>query len=87
MAEHDEAQALGNAERRGIEIGEKRGIELGEKRGIELGEKRGIELGEKRALDSVALQMHAAGFDVPSISKATGYTEQQVLSLLEQGRG
>jgi hypothetical protein len=75
MAEHDEAQALGNAERRGIAIGEKRGIELGEKRG------------EKRALDSVALQMHAAGFDAPSISKATGYTEQQVASLLGQGRG
>jgi predicted transposase/invertase (TIGR01784 family) len=67
MAEHDEAQALGNAERRG--------------------EKRGIELGEKRALDSVAFQMHAAGFDAPSISKATGYTEQQVASLLGQGRG
>jgi predicted transposase/invertase (TIGR01784 family) len=59
MAEHDEAQALGNAECRGIEIGEQRG----------------------RA--EIIQQLQANGFDAARIAKVTGYSEQQVLSLLK----
>jgi predicted transposase/invertase (TIGR01784 family) len=75
MAEHDAAQALGNAERRGEKRGEKRGIVLGEKRGIALGERAIIQ------------RMLANGFDVSHIAEATGYTEQQVAAILKEKRG
>lgn len=71
IAEHDEAQALGNAERRGVEIGER----------------RGIEIGERRALDFVVGQMYAAGSDIGHIAKMTGYTKQQISSILKKQQG
>jgi predicted transposase/invertase (TIGR01784 family) len=74
MAEHDAAQALSNAEKRGIALGEQRGIALGEKRGVEIGRR------------IVAEQMLANGFDVSHIAKATGYTEQQVTAILNEKR-
>jgi predicted transposase YdaD len=99
IAEHDAAQALDSAERRGIALGEQRGIALGEKRGIALGEQRGIALGEKRGIAlgeqrgialgerTVIQRMLTNGFDVSHIAKATGYTEQQIATILKEKRG
>jgi predicted transposase/invertase (TIGR01784 family) len=90
---HDVRLAVNHAKREGreegIETGEKRGIEIGEKRGIEIGEKRGIEIGEKRGIEQERIRsvktLYALNIDIDLIAKFTGFTEEQIRNILNNG--
>ena len=72
IARHDRAQALNNAERRGIALGEARGIALGETRG----EARGIE-----KMLITALKSNAHRDVISAMQKSAGITDAQLNQL------
>ena len=69
---HDEASALNNARREGIEQGRVEGIEQGRVEGIELGRVEGIELGKAEQMDSIIRNMRKNGLTEDQIRKYIG---------------
>jgi len=69
---------------RGIELGKRQGIEQGKGQGIELGKKQGIELGKKQGKREEKIEIAKAlldVLDVPTISKKTGLTVEEIEKL------
>ncbi|GHU76153.1 hypothetical protein AGMMS49992_21320 [Clostridia bacterium] len=76
-ARRNEASALHNAEKKGIEIGRTEGIGIGRTEGIEIGEERGA----LRAKKETALEMLSEGvYPIESIARIVKVSTDQVLA-------
>ena len=67
--------------REGEMIGEKRGKKIGERIGEERGRKEGVVQGEKTKQREIARRMVEMKMALDIISKATGFTEQELKAL------
>ena len=61
---------------KGMAAGIQKGMEKGRKEGIE----QGIEQGRAEKEKQIALNLIANGFDIPTIIRITGLTEEEVLA-------
>ena len=73
----NEKEDYGAAYECGVMDGEKRGEARGEKRG----EKRGRKIGISEGIVKVAKSMYRENIDINIISKVTGLTKDQLISL------
>ena len=77
----NEKEDYGAAYECGVLDGEKRGEKRGEARGEKRGEKRGRKLGISEGIVKVAKSMVNENIDINIISKVTGLTKDQLISL------
>ena len=76
-ARHDEAQALYNAEQKGIQKGMQEGIQEGRQKGMQEGIQKGIS---ERNIE-IAKNLVKLGMPLRQISAATGLTQEEVENL------
>ena len=84
-ARHDEAQALHNAEQKGIQKGMQegmqKGIQEGMQKGIQKGMQEGIQKGISERNIEIAKNLVKLGMPLRQISAATGLTQEEVENL------
>ena len=88
-ARHDEAQALYNAEQKGIQKGMQEGMQKGIQKGIQEGMQKGIQKGMQEGIQKgisernieIAKNLVKLGMPLRQISAATGLTQEEVENL------
>ena len=80
-ARHDEAQALYNAEQKGIQKGMQEGIQKGIQEGRQKGMQEGIQQGISERNIEIAKNLVKLGMTLQQIVTATGLTAEEVENL------
>ena len=76
-ARHDEAQALYNAEQKGMQ----KGIQKGLQKGMQQGMQKGMQQGMQKGKSEIARNLIEMGMPVNQIAAATGLTQEEIENL------
>ena len=76
-ARHDEAQALYNAEQKGMQ----KGIQKGLQKGMQQGMQKGMQQGMQKGKSEIARNLIEMGMPVNQIAAATGLTHEEIENL------
>ena len=76
-ARHDEAQALYNAEQKGMQ----KGIQKGLQKGMQQGMQKGMQQGMQKGKSEIAKNLIEMGMPVNQIAAATGLTHEEIENL------
>ena len=80
-ARHDEAQALHNAEQKGIQKGMQEGMRKGIQEGMQEGIRKGMQQGISERNIEIAKNLVKLGMPLQQIIAATGLTKEEVEKL------
>jgi predicted transposase/invertase (TIGR01784 family) len=81
------AQGIQTGIQQGIQTGIQQGIQTGIQQGIQTGIQQGIQTGLDQAKHETVKRGHANGVPIATLSLLTGYSEAEVLQIIEADKG